>query len=83
MKFRDAANLKRHVKLVHQARRVPVKCPRPWCKAEFDILAKMWKHKISCLKVCPYLNCKKTFNRQDKFDSHERFHMVMARRMQD
>ena len=61
MKFRDNANLIRHVELVHKARKQPVKCPRPWCNAEFLILKEMWAHKNLCMKVCPYPDCKKTF----------------------
>ena len=82
LSFRDSSNLKRHVGLVHEARQ-PVKCPRPWCQAEFSILAEMWKHKIGCMKVCPYPNCLKRFTRADRFAAHERGHLVMARRMAD
>jgi hypothetical protein len=81
LKCRDKFSLMRHVKLVHEPRRIPVKCPRPWCQAQFFVLTKMLEHKISCLKVCPY--CQKTFVREDKFDSHQRYHMVMIRRMED
>ena len=83
MKFRDNANLIRHVELVHKARKHPVKCPRHRCNAEFLILKEMWAHKNLCMKVCPYPDCKKTFIRQDKFASHERYHLVLARRMKD
>ena len=81
LKCRDRGTLMRHVKLVHEPRKVPVKCPRPWCQAQFYVLTKMWEHKISCLKVCPY--CQKAFVRQDKFDSHQRYHLVLNRRMED
>ena len=81
LKCRDRGSLMRHVKLVHEPRKVPVKCPRPWCQAQFYVLTKMWEHKISCLKVCPY--CQKAFVRQDKFESHQRYHLVLNRRMED
>ena len=83
LKCRDAANLRRHVRLVHQRRKVPVQCTRPWCKAQFFVLDKMLQHKNNCLKICPNTSCGKTFTRQDRFESHQRFHIVMARRMKD
>ena len=83
MSFRDTGNLRRHVKLVHTARVVPVKCPRFWCNAEFNILAKMMSHKENCLKVCPYPDCLKQFSKQKHFDAHQRAHLIMARRMSD
>ena len=51
MKFRDTLNLRRHVRLVHEARKTPLKCPRPWCKSQFLILTEMWQHKANCMKV--------------------------------
>ena len=83
LSFRDTSNLKRHVELVHMVRLETIKCPRPWCKAQFNILAEMRQHKIGCVKVCPYTDCLKTFTRGDKFAAHERGHIVMARRMAD
>ena len=83
MKFRDTLNLRRHVRLVHEARKTPVKCPRPWCKSQFLILTEMWQHKANCMKVCPFPACQRKFVREDKFASHERYHMTMVRRMQD
>ena len=83
MKFRDTLNLRRHVRLVHEARKQPVKCPRPWCKSQFLILTEMWQHKANCMKVCPFPACQRKFVREDKFASHERYHMTMVRRMQD
>ena len=81
--FRDTGNLKRHVQLVHRARLDMIKCPRPWCKAEFNILAEMREHKKGCFKVCPYTDCLKSFVRPDKFAAHQRSHLVMASRMAD
>ena len=45
-------NLKRHVKLHHQARKKPVKCSRPWCRKEYFVLHEMITHRAKCLKVC-------------------------------
>ena len=81
LKFRDNYNLKRHVQLVHDVRHEPVLCPRPWCQKEFNILAEMKAHLVTCLKVCP--SCMKTFDRLDKFTAHQRGHLRMARRMTD
>ena len=83
MSFRDTGNLRRHVKLVHTARVVPVKCPRYWCNAEFYILAEMTSHKENCLKVCPYPDCLKQFSKQKHFEAHQRAHLILARRMSD
>ena len=54
MSFRGTPNLRRHVKLVHEARMIPVSCPCPWCKMDFNILAEMVSYKEICKKVCPY-----------------------------
>ena len=81
--FRDASNLQRHVKLVHEKRNILVECPRTWCNAKFDVLAKMLEHKESCVLVCPYPGCQKTFRKEKRFDSHQRYHLAMARRMSD
>ena len=77
--FRTSGNLRRHVKLVHTARQVPVKCPRPWCPMEFSILADMIHHKKTCLKLCPA--CNKAFTREDKFEAHQRAHRSHDARM--
>ena len=79
MSFRGTPNLRRHVKLVHEARMIPC----PWCKMDFNILAEMVSHKEICKKVCPYPDCGKKFKREDKFEGHLRAHLVMARRMSD
>ena len=50
MSFRGTYNLRRHVKLVHEARSIPVPCARTWCKMEFNNLAEMVSHKEICLK---------------------------------
>ena len=81
MSFRDLRNLKRHVKLVHELRSIPVGCPRSWCTAEFSILAEMIKHKETCLMMCPYPGCSKGFRREKLFAAHQRGHVVMTRRM--
>ena len=83
MSFRDTGNLRRHVKLVHTSRMIPVKCPRSWCDAEFLILAHMLSHKEDCLRVCPYPGCVKKFSKQNRFDGHQRAHLTMTRRMID
>ena len=83
MSFRDTGNMGRHVKLMHEPRRNPVNCPRTWCKAEFNILAEMIRHKENCLLVCPYPGCLKKFGKENKFSAHQRAHQVMARRMGD
>ena len=81
MSFRDVRNLRRHVKLVHEMRSIPVGCPRSWCTAKFSILAEMMKHKETCLMMCPYPGCSKGFRREKLFAAHQRGHLVMARRM--
>ena len=69
------------MKLVHEVRKKAVKCPRPWCDVEFTVLAEMIRHKEGCLKICP--ECKKEFNRSDKFLGHLRAHKIMNQRMMD
>ena len=83
MRFRDASNLQRHVKLVHEKRDIPVECPRTWCNTKFFSLAEMLTHKESCLLVCPYPDCLKTFRKEKRYASHQRSHLAMARRMSD
>ena len=43
--FGSNNNLKRHVRLLHQPRKNPVKCPRPWCQMEFRVRDQMIAHK--------------------------------------
>ena len=81
--FRDTGNLRRHVRLVHEARSVPVRCPRTWCEEEFSILIEMRHHSKTCFLFCPYAGCSKKFRKQNLFDAHQRSHQVMARRMAD
>ena len=83
MRFRDSGNLKRHVQLIHEKRDILVDCPRTWCNAKFSIFADMWRHKESCLMVCPYAGCSKAFRKEKRFESHQRSHQAMARRMSD
>ena len=83
MAFRDLRNLKRHVRLMHEERTTPVKCPRTWCLAEFSALVEMMKHKETCLLMCPYTDCEKTFRREKLFSAHQRAHLVHIRRMSD
>ena len=83
MSFRDSGNLKRHVRLKHEVRETAVKCPRTWCKEEFNILAEMDKHRETCRLLCPYAGCSKVFRKQSLFDAHQRAHLIMARRMSD
>ena len=81
MKFRDVANLRRHVKLIHEPRMIPVNCPRTWCKSTFSTVADMFKHRKNCMLACP--ECGKTFQKVARFDAHQRYHKKMARRMAD
>ena len=60
MSFRDVANLRRHVRLMHGERKTPVQCPRTFCNAEFGILAEMMQHKRAVSWSAPTLtatNC--------------------------
>ena len=81
--FRDTANLRRHVRLVHEARSVPVRCPRTWCEEEFAILIEMHQHSQTCFLICPHAGCSKKFRKQNLFDAHQRSHQAMSRRMAD
>ena len=81
MKFRDMANMRRHVKLIHEPKPIPVSCPRTWCKSTFSTMADMFKHRKTCLLVCP--ECGKTFQKVARFDAHQRYHKTLARRMAD
>ena len=81
--FRDTANLRRHVRLVHEARDFPVKCPRTWCDKEFAVLREMRQHSQNCFLICPHAGCTKTFRKENLFAAHQRAHQVMARRMTD
>ena len=83
LSFRDTSNLRRHVDLVHGVRQDLIPCPRPWCQAKFSILAEMRQHKVECVMVCPYPNCRKAFIRPDKYAGHQRAHEAMAGRMAD
>ena len=76
---RDAGNLKRHVRLMHEARKDPIHCPRTWCRKEFFVHAEMRRHKAKCLKVCP--DCMKTFPWLNKYEAHLRGHMKKKERM--
>ena len=81
MKFRDVANMHRHVKLIHKPRLNPVCCPRTWCTSLFSTMADMYQHRKSCLLTCP--DCGKSFQKEPRFAAHRRFHKTMARRMAD
>ena len=72
-------NLKRHVKLLHEVRKKPVKCSRPWCRKEYYVLDKMIDHRAKCLKVCEI--CLKSFKRLDRYSSHMRNHKNEELRM--
>ena len=69
----------RHVRLNHEPRDVPVKCPRTWCTREFEVLKEMKDHKKDCFKRCE--DSPRTYSRMDKYLSHLRFHTNMKMRM--
>ena len=83
MSFRDVANMRRHVKLMHEPRLDPVRCPRTWCKAEFTNMVEMISHRRNCFLVCPAPGCFKTFQKEFHFATHQRYHKAMAKRMKD
>ena len=83
MSFRDVANMRRHVKLMHEPRLDPVSCPRTWCKAEFTNMVEMISHRKNCFLVCPAPGCFKTFQKEFHFATHQRYHKAMAKRMKD
>ena len=81
--FRDSSNLKRHVTLVHETRRVAVSCSRSWCSRKFNVLYDMRIHRKGCLKICPFAECLKTYQKLSKYNSHLRAHATMNNRMAD
>ena len=83
MAFKRSAHLKRHVDLVHKERSRPVICPRTWCAAQFSSVFEMIKHKQTCLLLCPYPDCQKSFKREALFSAHQRNHLAQTKRMSD